>query len=144
MNLQLSILFTFICEALKRHLIPFLGFIAAFFLPVLPFIIALEVLAFGEYLTRKMLKRKKEIDDNGILSVAMMSGLAILLILLAQTCVIAFKIPAVFPLPKLIASYLCAFHMKCAIQNVDEYYGIKLWSYIINYINQFNPIKKQK
>lgn len=130
---------TIVLNILKQHLLPFVGYLAAFIAPAGALIISLEVVliletAIGKYAKGKG-KGRKKIPTYSVKQVVIKTGIYVWLILVLRVVDLAFFEGQPY-LSNVMAGYLVWDHLKQLIKNIDFAFGSKIWQQIQTSINR--------
>lgn len=123
-------------DHINKHLVSFLGYLAAFLAPIGSFIVAIELLLFVEMIVGQIAFRKKKSSENySWKKVLLNTMLYIWSIMIIRVVEIAFFSDQMI-MSKVMAGYIVWNHFKLFIRNLGHVTGVDLWAQIEATINK--------
>lgn len=121
---------TTVRNILENHLVPFIGYLAAFLAPVGGMIIAIQVVVFSDYLICKLLVKKRNIPSEYRWEKILVIAAVYIWVLLMLRVLEDFIIKDTHAVSNIFAGYVLWNHLKKLIKNIDAYANIKLWDQV--------------
>jgi len=119
-----------ILNIINKHIVPLLGYLAAYLAPIGGFVITIVALLFSNLVIGWLLERNKKIKSNqSWRKFGIVTGIYIWIVLIMRTADHVFLNDTPV-LSKFIAGYMCWDQLKILIKNIDSYSGGHLWQQI--------------
>jgi purine-cytosine permease-like protein len=121
---------------INEHLVPFIGYLAAFLAPVGPLIVSIQLVVFSDYLICKMLFRKKNIPLHYTKEKILILTATYIWLILMLRVLEDFLLNDTNAVSNITAGYILWNHLKQLIKNIDTFANTDLWSQIENIIKK--------
>lgn len=120
----------------NNHLLPFVGYLAAFFSPISVIVITLQVVVWGQLATSwaAWMKNKSYQGVQTFAAVLVKTGMYVFLLLILRVC--ELEVLKGIPVAKVLGGYWVIRELKVNLDNVSVVVGHDLWGEIMKVVNK--------